>query len=56
MPPIYKINLRRNIGIKPDARNVFYLTDGTVTELRFFDELFNSTNFIKTQQEYLFLK
>ena len=49
MPPIFKINLRRNIGIKPDARIIYYLTDGTLTEPKFFDELFNSTAFINNK-------
>ena len=46
MPPIFKINLKRNSGSRPDARKIHYLTDGTVTEVKFFDALFNSTNYI----------
>ena len=46
MPPIYKINLKRNIGVRPDARQVFYLSDGVLTEVKFFDSLFNETQII----------
>ena len=49
MPPIFKIVLRRNLGSKPDSRILYYLTDGTLTEVRFFDELFNSTNFVSNK-------
>ena len=46
MPPIFKISLKRNIGIRPDARQIFYLSDGVLTEVKFFDSLFNETQII----------
>ena len=50
MPPIYKTNLKRNIGSKPDARKIYYLLEGKVTEPSFFDQLFENTNFLDTKE------
>lgn len=48
MPPIFKVNLKRNLGIRPDARQIFYLSDGVLTEVKFFDSLFNETQIINS--------
>lgn len=50
MPPIYKTNLKRNVGSKADARKIYYLLEGNVTEPSFFDNLFEHTNFIDTKE------
>lgn len=49
MPPLYKINLRRNVGNRSDSRNIYYLTEGTVSEMNFFDALFNFTNYFNNK-------
>ncbi|MCR5309078.1 MAG: RloB family protein, partial [Bacilli bacterium] len=50
MPPICKTNLKRNIGSKANARKIYYLLEGNVTEPRFFDELFEKTNFVDSKE------
>ena len=55
MPPIYERHLRRNTSSRHDAINIYYLTDGVVSEVKFFDALFNYTDFINNK-DYRFIR
>lgn len=49
VPPINSFPLKRNLGTRSDSRNIYYLTDGTVTEQKYFVELFNNVDAIKNR-------
>lgn len=42
MPPINTILLKRNSGCRPNARKIYFLSEGYNTEPKFFTTLFNS--------------